>query len=224
MFRGTAVALMLAYHFCFDLNYFGVVNIRFQAEPFWLGFRSLIVNCFILAVGASLRLSTRNGLRPRAFIRRQCLLGLAAGMVSLGSYLIFPFTWIAFGVLHFIFVARILGLLFLPYKNLNLGFAALFILAGLLFQHPLFDHPWLHWMGMMTHKPFTEDYVPLLPWFGVLLLGLYLGRVLFDSPGRLSGRAVPPTAAWLAWMGRYSLIIYLVHQPLFMGALYLVLR
>lgn len=225
MFRGTAILLMLVYHFCFDLNYFGIVNFRFQTDPFWLKFRSLIVTCFILAVGASLFLSTKNGLRPRAFLHRQAILGLAAAGVSLGSYLVFPFTWITFGVLHFIFVGRILGFFFLRFRTPNLVFAAACILVGLYFQHPIFDHPWLHWLGMMTHKPFTEDYVPLLPWFGVFLLGLYLGRILFDTPGLISRwTAALPALTWLAWLGQHSLIIYLVHQPLFMGALYLILR
>ncbi len=224
LFRGAAVMLMLAYHFSFDLNYFGVVAIRFQTDPVWLGLRTFIVTCFILAVGASLHLSTRNGLRPKAFIRRQTILGLAAGLVSLGSYLVFPQTWIVFGVLHFIFVGRILALLFLRFKYMNLFFAALFLLAGLLAEHPLFNHPWLHWLGMMTHKPFTEDYVPLVPWFGVLLCGLALGRIVFDSPGLAAGRSLPAGWTWLAWMGRHSLIIYLLHQPLFMGILFLLLR
>lgn len=224
LFRGAAVLFMLAYHLSFDLNYFGVVAIGFQTDPLWLGLRTFIVTCFILAVGASLHLSTRNGLRPRAFFRRQTILGLAAGLVSLGSYLVFPRTWIVFGVLHFIFVGRILALAFLPCKHLNLIFAALFLLAGNLVEHPLFNHPWLHWLGMMTHKPFTEDYVPLVPWFGVLLCGLELGRAAFDFPGLIAGRPLPAGWTWLARIGRHSLIIYLLHQPLFMAALYLVLR
>jgi uncharacterized membrane protein len=70
----------------------------------------------------------------------------------------------------------------------------------------------------MTHKPPTEDHVPLLPWFGVVLVGVALGaalpraRVALDRMGRLSPR-------WLGWLGRHSLLIYLVHQPVLIGAL-----
>ncbi|WP_028572256.1 heparan-alpha-glucosaminide N-acetyltransferase [Desulfonatronum lacustre] len=225
MFRGAAVLLMLVYHFCFDLNYFGVVSIRFQTDPLWLGLRAVIVGGFVFAVGASLALSTHNGLNPRRFLRRQIILGVSAGLVSLGTYLIFPLTWVVFGVLHFIFVARILSLPFLRLHHLNPAFGVLFLLVGLTVQHPVFNHPWLHWLGMMTHKPFTEDYVPILPWFGVLLLGLYIGQSIHRH--RLSILQAPsslPGSGILSWLGRHSLLIYLLHQPLFMGVLYLLLR
>ena len=225
IFRGSAVLLMLVYHFCFDLNYFGVIHFQFQSDPFWLGLRAIIVGGFVLAVGASLALSTQNGLRPWRFLRRQAVLGVAAALVSLGTYLVFPFTWVVFGVLHFIFIGRLLALPFLALHRLNLLFGLLFLLVGLFFQHPVFDHPWLHWLGMMTHKPFTEDYVPVLPWFGVLLLGLFLGQLVVRDqlcPDQIRPRM--PGAALLDWLGRYSLLIYLLHQPLFMGVLYLVLR
>jgi len=226
LFRGSAVALMLVYHFCFDLNYFGVVDIRLQSDPFWLTLRSIIVGGFVLAVGASLALSTRERIHWGRFARRQAILGAAAGLVSLGTYLIFPFTWVVFGVLHFIFVARILALFFLGRKQHTLLLAAVVcLLMGLAVEHPAFNHPWLHWLGMMTRKPLTEDYVPLLPWFGILLLGLCLGQNQARLRGlnaRVKGKA--PEVLVLTWLGRHSLIIYLLHQPLFMGLLYLLLR
>ncbi|SDB55701.1 Uncharacterized membrane protein [Desulfonatronum thiosulfatophilum] len=225
LFRGSAVLLMLVYHFCFDLRYFGVIRFNFESDPFWLIFRSIIVSSFVLAVGVSLALSTRNGLDPGRFIRRQAILVAAAAMVSLGTYLLFPSTWVVFGILHFIFVGRILALFFLRFHAMNLLFALLFLLAGLLLEHPAFNHPWLHWLGMMTHKPFTEDYVPVLPWFGVLLLGIPLGKMF--AQGRLPLQFVsslPTVLAPLSWLGRNSLAVYLLHQPLFMGILYLVVR
>lgn len=225
LFRGGAVLLMLVYHFFFDLNYFGVVSIRFQTDPFWLSLRAVIVGGFVLAVGVSLALSTRNGLNLWRFVRRQAVLGMAAGLVSLGTYLIFPLTWVVFGVLHFIFVARILALPFLRLYVLNMVLGVAFILVGLSVQHPVFNHPWLHWLGMMTHKPFTEDYVPVLPWLGVLLLGVYIGQsMLRRGQPFLSTALSLPGFRMLSWMGRNSLLIYLLHQPLFMGVLYLILR
>ena len=128
-------------------------------------------------MGISLILATANGFNSRRYLRRLAWLSAAAVIVSLSSRILFSDSWIFFGVLHFIFIASILGLAFLRFYWVNLGLGSLLILLGLTLQYPLFDHPWLQWVGLMTHKPITEDYVPLLPWFGVVLLGLFLGKV-----------------------------------------------
>lgn len=74
----------------------------------------------------------------------------------------------------------------------------------------------------MTHKPETEDYVPLLPWFGVVLLGIFAGQQLHRPRVtrllRMVNGAHGAIRA-LAWAGRNSLLIYLVHQPILMGLL-----
>jgi uncharacterized membrane protein len=85
-------------------------------------------------------------------------------------------------------------------------------------QLPLFDRPWLNWIGMMTHKPATEDYVPLFPWLGVVLIGVAIGSAL-PRMQRWLASADRYAPRWLAWLGRHSLVIYLVHQPLLVGAL-----
>jgi uncharacterized membrane protein len=86
-------------------------------------------------------------------------------------------------------------------------------------QHPFFDSRWTEWVGLVTHKPVTEDFVPVLPWLGVLLFGLAAGQCLLcDRPGWLS----PPLAAParpLALLGRWSLSFYMLHQPVLIGVL-----
>ncbi len=214
---------MVVYHFSFDLNYFHQVHVDFYHDSFWLGFRTLIVTLFLLLVGVSLHLATRFGFDRRRYLRRLGLLVCCAALVSLGSYLVFPARMIYFGILHFIFVASLLGLLMLHYHWVNLFAGLGLVILGWRLQHPLFDLPALQWVGMMTHKPLTEDYVPLLPWFGVVMLGLFLGRQFFNeswaSLGRWQGQW-----RWqrlMALGGRHSLLIYMVHQPLLFGLLYL---
>ena len=225
--RGVAIALMFAYHFSFDLNYFGLIHVDFYHNPFWLDLRALIVSLFLVLVGVSLVLANRRGVNLRAALPRLYRLLGAAVLVSLGSYALFPASMIFFGVLHFIFVASLLGLLFLRLRWTNLALGVLLVLVGLTVQHPWFDQAWLQWFGLMTHKPITEDYVPLLPWFGVVLVGIFLGRHLF------SGATLPALARWqpggsvarlLAFAGRHSLLLYLLHQPVFLGLLYMVAR
>ena len=87
----------------------------------------------------------------------------------------------------------------------------------------MFDGRTLGWVGFMTAKPMTEDYVPLFPWMGVLLLGVALGHVLVRTRfAVLAPLARLPLA--LRLLGRRSLVVYLLHQPLMIGALWLLLR
>ena len=51
--RGLALCLMIVYHFSFDLNWFGFIRADFDHDPFWLGFRGVIVSAFMLLVGQS---------------------------------------------------------------------------------------------------------------------------------------------------------------------------
>ncbi|RZJ07647.1 MAG: DUF1624 domain-containing protein, partial [Rubrivivax sp.] len=71
---------------------------------------------------------------------------------------------------------------------------------------------WTNWVGFVTHKPVTEDYAPLLPWFGVMLLGFVVTRA---RPHLWRGEAPRP----LAVLGRWSLSFYMVHQPVLIGLL-----
>jgi len=86
-------------------------------------------------------------------------------------------------------------------------------------QHPFFDARWSNWIGLVTRKPVTEDFVPLLPWLGVMLFGLAAGQWLLRArPGWLGGALAAP-ARPLALLGRWSLSFYMLHQPVLIGLL-----
>lgn len=224
--RGLAILLMVAYHFSYDLDHFGLAQFDFSHQPFWLMSRNLIVSLFLLTVGISLTLATSNGFRPRPYFRRLGLLVLFAALVTLVSYWMFSSRYIFFGILHFIAVASVLGLLFLRFYWLNLLLGVLLLVLGFTYQHPFFNHPMLQWVGMMTYKPPTEDYVPLLPWFGLVLIGIFVGKYFFQRqhlPALSRWQTVHPFSRLLTFGGRHSLAIYMLHQPVLMGALWLVL-
>lgn len=223
--RGFAVVLMVGFHFCFDLNYFKLASFDFYYSQFWLVARALIVALFLLLVGISLQLASSGGLKVGAYSRRLVQLAVCAGIVSAASYGMFPESGIFFGVLHFILAASILGVLFVRFNYLNLLLGTGWILAGLAYQNSWFDQAWLNWVGFMTHKPVTQDYAPLFPWFGVVLLGMFMGRWLssHETAGKCRAwKGAGKASLMLLWLGRHSLVVYMLHQPLLLGALYLV--
>jgi len=217
--RGIACLLMIFYHFCYDLNYLQILSIDFYRTPFWLGLRFLIVTLFIGIAGISLHLATVNGFRLRWFIRRTMILLSCALLISLVSGLLFQQRFIFFGILHFMTVASVLGLLFRKQFWLNLVGGGGLLLIGMTGQAPIFNHPWLQWFGLMTYKPPTEDYVPLLPWFGIFLLGMALGQYGLTH-GYFHRASTNYWLITLARLGQHSLVIYLLHQPVLLGILW----
>ena len=221
--RGIAIAAMAVYHFCFDLRYFGVTRADFEHDPFWLAARSAILSSFLLIAGISMVLARRGVRSDARWPRHAALIAGAALLVSAASYVMFPRSYIWFGVLHAIAVSLVVARPFVDRPLAAVAAGAVVIAAGIVFSHPAFDNRALGWIGFMTHKPVTEDYVPIFPWTGVLLLGIAAGHWLVrERFAALAPLARVPAA--LRFLGRHSLVVYLVHQPLLIGLLWLGLR
>ena len=220
--RGVAIVWMAAFHFCFDLNYFGFIRQNFYTDPLWTVQRTCIVTLFLFCAGLSQAVVLERGQSWPRFWRRWSQIACCAVLVSLGSALMFPKSWISFGILHGIAAMLVLARLLAPLRGgLWIAGAAALLLPWLV-QHPFFDSRWTNWVGLVTRKPVTEDYAPVLPWLGVVLWGLAAGRwVLAQRRGWLAG-ALPAAAAPLALLGRWSLSFYMLHQPVLIGALMLV--
>ena len=215
--RGAAFALMVVYHAAWDANFLGLLALDLDA-PVWRGLRYVTLALFLGLVGVSLDLAAARGLTRRAVMRRFALIAGSAALVSAASAIFFPSAPITFGVLHCIAVASLLALPFLRLPTALVAAAGVAIVALGALHDPSFDTPWLSWLGFADRSPTARDYVPLVPWFGVVLLGLALGRPL---AARLQPASAPPGSAGrvLALAGRNSLALYLVHQPVIYGLL-----
>ncbi len=223
--KGCAILAMVVYHFAWDLSAYQLITANVTEELGWRIFARSIAAAFLLMVGVNLVLANRNGVRAAPYLRRLAVILAAALLVSLGTWWLDPGTFVFFGILHLIFVASILGLPFLRAPVWLTLVAAVFFIAGPHFlAHPVFDGwPW-YWLGLSTAPPATVDYVPVFPWFGVVLIGVAAGRFVLASP-KLSLWGWPGEgwlARALAFAGRWSLAIYLIHQPLLIGGLMLV--
>jgi len=231
--RGVAMVWMTAFHLGFDLAHFGWWRQDFLHDPFWTWQRTAIVSLFLLCVGLGQALAWRQGVPLTRFARRWAQIAGGALLVSAGSYLMFPRSFIHFGVLHGVAVMLLVARATADWRAWRLWLAgalalALPWLAGWTLGGPLaelapaFNGRALNWLGLVTRKPFTEDYVPLFPWLGVVWWGLALGRWLLQRPSRPLAGPVAGFAVPLAWLGRHSLSYYLLHQPVLIGALVLV--
>jgi uncharacterized membrane protein len=219
--RGVAIVWMALFHFGFDLNHFGLLAPRqnFYIDPFWTQQRVAIVSLFLFTAGLSQAVAVEAGQGWPRFWRRWAQIAACAVLVSAGSASMFPRSWISFGILHGIALMLIAARLAAPLGRWLWPLGLLLVLLPHWIQHPAFDSRWTNWVGLVTRKPVTEDYAPLLPWLGVMLWGLAAGQWLLAQRRPVLTGTVPRALQPLARLGRWSLSFYMVHQPVLIGAL-----
>lgn len=225
--RGLAMVWMTLFHFSFDLSHAGVWPQDFYADPFWTWQRSCIVSLFVFCAGFSQALVVAQGQSFQRFMRRWLQVVGCALLVSLGSWWMFPQSWIYFGILHGMAVMLLLVRMTIGWGQ-RLWFTGLLavvsvsIMAWVLTRWgsanvlAWMNAPALNWLGWITYKPITEDYVPVFPWLGVMCWGAASGLWL-AKPARVSLLARLPAWRPLTFLGRWSLSYYMLHQPVLIG-------
>jgi len=210
--RGIALLLMVAFHLCFDLNYFHYIDIDIRHGLDWRYFRYLILSLFIGTVGISLVLANQEYINYKKVALRAAKLLLASILISIASYMMNPNMWIYFGVIHFILVGSLLGLLFIRIPTLSL---VLSIIIIALFNLELIN---MHWLYNALKAPlylpkYTEDLVQFVPWFALILIGIFIGTKRWF----VFNLKESPIVNSIVFLGRHALIIYLIHQPILFG-------
>ena len=219
--RGVAIVWMALFHFCFDLNHFGMLTPKqnFYTDPFWTEQRTAIVSLFLFTAGLSQAVALDAAQGWPRFWRRWAQIAGCAVLVSAGSALMFAKSWISFGILHGIALMLIGARVAAPLRGWLWPLGLALVLLPQFFSHPLFDTRWTNWVGLVTRKPVTEDFAPLLPWLGVMLWGLAAGQWLLARRRDVLTGPVARSAQGLALLGRWSLTFYMLHQPVLIGAL-----
>ena len=220
--RGVAIVWMAVFHFCFDLNHFKFITQSFNTDPFWTVQRTCIVSLFLFCAGFGQAIAMQQGQGWPRFWRRWFQVAGCAGLVTLGSWLMFRNSFISFGVLHSIALLLIVLRLSAGAGRWLWPLGLVALLLPRFVHDPWFDTRLTNWVGFITHRPITEDYVPLLPWLGVAWWGLAAGQwVLLNRRSWITG-ALTQGLKPLALLGRWSLSFYMLHQPVLIGALMLV--
>jgi uncharacterized membrane protein len=226
--RGCAIVMMLLYHTLFDLVFFGNLKMNLFS-PFWRGYVLFGASLFIGLAGLSLTLSFsrerkhRNVVPFSKYLKRGLLLFFYGMAITLVTYLAIPEAYVRFGVLHCIGTSIILAYPFIPRPWLSFLGGIGSIVAGYFLSLRIFPFSFLLFLGFKPPRFSTLDYFPLFPWFGVVLLGIFAGNFLYPRGER---RFTPPNIPafpfrGLAFLGRHSLTIYLFHQPVILGLLFL---
>jgi uncharacterized membrane protein len=160
--------------------------------------------------------STKSGYQlALKFVYRGSGIFLLGLLVTFCTWLFLKEGFIVFGILHLIGISIIISPLFFRFKKWNIVLGFLCIVIGFFFATrtgPI----WLLPLGIHPATFFSVDYEPIFPWFGIVLIGMGLGEFLYPEGVRsFTLPQIPEIVVRpLAFLGRHSLIIYLVHQPL----------
>jgi uncharacterized membrane protein len=221
--RGLSIILMVGYHLLYDLGAMAGVKslLGFTTDlttPAWLAAQYFFAGLFVVLSGISSTLSRGN-------VRRAVKLLAVALLVSIVTYFFNRAATIHFGILHCLGVSILVyGAAFERVKApacAGAGAVVLILSAALPFALKGVTIPfnWLLPLGIHTSFYSSFDYFPLLPWFGIFLAGAALGKSVYFSKRSLIRRRLPAT--FINFAGRHSLLIYIVHQPVILGVLYL---
>ena len=224
-FRGLCLIGMIGVHLVYDLTVLYKIITWQPPDIFvfvqrWGGLLFLLLSGICVTLGSH---SVRRGII--VFIAGLIVSGVTYGMYRFGfagkSIVIY------FGVLHCLGTCMLLWSCFrkLPWWALAILGLAL-VALGLYFQTLTVENPWLFPLGLETSNFVSSDYFPILPNFGYFLLGAVLGKTLYRRKETLLPGANPknPILRFLQWMGRQSLWIYLLHQPVLNGICMLILE
>lgn len=217
--RGIAIILMVIYHFFFDLSYFGLADINLY-EFEWQMFQRTVGALFIFVMGLSLTLSEAKNKEGYArHAKRAAKLAGVALLITIATWVYPHEGFIMFGIIHFIAAATLIGPLFfrLGWWNVLLGIAV--IAAGFYIGEIQIDSHYLFWLGIIYPGYRPLDHYSLIPWFGIVLLGIYAGQRFF--PKGKARLKKTDCMEKLAFLGRNALLIYLLHQPVMIGLLFL---
>ena len=226
--RGVAIVMMVIYHLAWDLWGFGGFDIDLRSG-FWHYFQLITANLFIGIVGVSLalryqRMTSHGQPRYAPFFQRGVVIFSWGVVVGLVTFLFAPSRYVQFGILHLIGFSTLVAYPFLRWRWANLVLAALIFLMGRVVKIGGWDASWLGWVGLDASPRPAYDFFPFIPWFGVILLGVFLGNTLYTHGERRFSlpdlsRVLP--VRWLQLLGQNSLLIYLIHQPILIASLML---
>jgi uncharacterized membrane protein len=207
--RGISILIMIYYHIVFDLSFFFRYPISTDKGFNFIAGKIAIV--FILVSGISSSFSKNNFLRGIKLFIISLILTFATYIISV--FIFKTDTAIMFGILHLLAFCMIFSNVFLKIKPIfPLVTGILVIISGNLIKNIYVNLPFLFPLGLKTKEFSSLDYFPIFPWFGYYLVGIFIGRVFYKNKESLIKKPLKNNI--INSIGKHSLLIYLIHQPI----------
>jgi uncharacterized membrane protein len=212
IFRASAIVLMIIFHTVVDLNdFFGVSIDYINGWTAAIGKTSAFMFIFISGISAVLG---KNNLKNAAVT-------FSAGLIiSASTYFILPDLYVIWGILQFLSFSMLVYWIFR--KRGAAAFACLSVItliAGIYISGKTADFPWLLPFGILYPGFKSMDYYPVFPYIALFFAGSFVGKTVYNNKKPVFPRL---KNKFLEFLGKYSLVIYLIHQPVIYGILWIV--
>ena len=214
-FRGIAIILMVLFHLLYDLAVFFNFSIKYETGLiYYMG--KMAASLFIIVAGISCSFSTNNAKRGIKLI----VLGM---LVYLVTFVFVPGSNIIFGILQF------LGLSMLLYSLINKLSSYLLFIFGttvIILNYSIsaisMKNNWLAPIGLLGPQFSSVDYYPIIPWFGLFIYGVVFSKLFYREKRSLFKFDLRNNL--LSSLGRHSLLIYLLHQPIILFIIFMIYK
>lgn len=218
--RGIAIIMMIIFHLLWDLNYFFDFQILLRSG-FWSFFQNMTASLFLFLVGISLNITNlKKNVPASKYIKRGFKIIFLGFIITVVTKIIFPNNFVIFGILHLIGFSIIFSYFLRKAKFWNFIFGIITILTGMYLDEITASFNWLLIFGIHSDNFYSVDYFPIFPWFGVVLMGLFFGDILYSKKGRkIKIRDISKNIIikQICFIGKKSIIIYLIHQIILYG-------
>lgn len=227
--RATAVLAMMIYHFAWDLGFFNIVDPVIVNSGIWKLFAVSIGSSFLFLSGISFWLASAKGINLKKFLYRLAILLGAALLVTVGTYKANPDTFVFFGILHLLAVCTLLGLLIYRLPAFLQLFLGLAIIIGKPYLMSVdFQPKYLAWTGLFPGPTGSADFYGFFPWSSAYIFGLGVAKLIigvrqeniWDSSLFMKPYKRGILQLSFFWIGRNSLLVYLIHQPILMAMIF----
>ncbi len=229
--RGLSILLMILHHAAYDAKYMFGAELPVDSVVVYV-LHIIFASLFVLISGAACRLTHSNLKRGAVCFGCGLLITAVTGIVM-------PDSIVVFGILHMLGIAMMLFALARPALDKispAAGIVVFSMLAVLTFRIPegyvgipyllewrlprvLYSTEFLFFLGLPSPAFFSGDYFPLVPWLFVFIAGSYAGVYLKQR--RCPDYFYKMHCRALAAVGQNTLVIYMLHQPVIYGLLYI---
>ncbi|MFL2793318.1 MAG: heparan-alpha-glucosaminide N-acetyltransferase [Paracoccaceae bacterium] len=230
--RGICVLAMIAYHFCWDLGYFGFIDLRLITQGFGLLIAQLIGLSFITIAGISSRILSLSDSFEQKFLKRFLKLVFISAIISIVTFILNRNSFIFFGILHFLSVCSLISLILVYIKSSSFHLLLIFLCAAIIsISRITFNLPFmLSWLGFNREIPTTNDFYPLFPWITFYFFGFWFGKIFYEklnqkdgsSPMLINEKSI--FFKFFEYMGQKALVIYILHQPILFSLFFVFIK